>query len=250
MARKGQSRHLKRYAASKVLKLPRKSLVWTVKPAPGPHPAVNSIPVRLLLRDYLSLALTAKEVDKILTERHLLIDGRVRRDPKFPVGLMDVVQLPAIDRNYRVLLDRRGRLTLHEIPKDEASFKLCKVVRKVFVRGGRVQLTFHDGKTLIGEFGEFSSMDVVKLKLPDLKVVERLPFAEGALALIVGGENVGRMGGIIEIKVIEGTQPNIVTLQASDGSTFQAPEDYVFVVGKEKPLISFGRKLDEPYARG
>ena len=238
MAKKGQSRHLKCHAASPVLKLPRKSMVWTVKPAPGPHPSVTSLPLRLILRDYLALARTAKEVDKILSERQVLIDGKVRRDPRFPVGLMDVIQLPNINRNYRILLDRRGRLTLHEIPQAEASFKLCKVVRKVFVRRKQVQLTFHDGKTLVGEFQEFSPQDVVKLALPELKAVERLPFEKDILALVTGGKNVGKVGKIIEIKLIEGTQPNIVTLQAFDGSVFQAPEDYVFVVGKEKPLIS------------
>jgi small subunit ribosomal protein S4e len=151
---------------------------------------------------------------------------------------MDVVQLPAIGHNYRILLDKRGRLVLHDIPQAEASFKLCKVTSKVFVRGKRVQLTFHDGKTLVGDFQEFKPRDVVKLALPEPKVIERLPFEENALALVTGGKNVGKVGKIVEIKLIQGTQPNIVTLQASDGSTFQAPEHYVFVVGKDKPLIS------------
>jgi small subunit ribosomal protein S4e len=190
------------------------------------------------LRDYLALARTAKEVDKILSEKHVLIDGRIRQDPRFPIGLMDVVHLPAIGRSYRILFDRRGRLVLHEVSQTEVSFKLCKVTNKIFVRGGRVQLTFHDGKTLVGEFQEFRLGDVVKLALPELKVLERLPFEEGALALVTGGKNVGKIGKIVEIKLIEGPQPNIVTLRASDGSTFQAPEDYVFVVGREKPLIS------------
>jgi small subunit ribosomal protein S4e len=177
-------------------------------------------------------------VDKILSERQVLIDGKVRRDSRFPIGLMDVVQLPTINRSYRILLDRRGRLTPHEIPQAEASFKLCRVARKVFVRGNQVQLTFHDGKTLVGEFQEFRPRDVVKVALPELKAVERLPFEKDALALVTGGKNVSKVGKIVEIKLIEGTYPNIVTLQASDGSTFQTPDGYVFVVGKEKPLIS------------
>jgi small subunit ribosomal protein S4e len=150
---------------------------------------------------------------------------------------MDVIQLPSVNRNYRILLDRRGRLIPHEIPEAEASFKLCKVTRKAFIRGGKIQLTFHDGKTLMGEFREFAPRDVVKLTLPELKVVERIPFGKDALALITGGSNVGKTGKIIEIKIIERAQ-SIVTLQTSDGSTFQAPEDYVFVIGRERPLIS------------
>lgn len=236
MAKKGQSRHLKRYAAPRVLRLPRKSYPWVVKPAPGPHPRESSLPLRVLLRDYLSLARIAREADRTLAERHVTVDGRVRRDPKFSVGLMDVLQLPALDRNYRVLLDHRGRLVPREIDRAEASVKLCKVVRKDIIRGKRVQLTFHDGKTLVGDFGGLKPGDGVKLALPDLRVLERFPFEKGVTALVTGGKNVGKVGEITDIKFIAGTQPNIVTLEAH-GETFQAPEHYVFVVGKEKPAI-------------
>lgn len=167
----------------------------------------------------------------------MVVDGRVRRSPKFPTGLMDVVQLPALNRNYRVLLDRRGRLTLRKIDQAETSSKLCRVVRKGIVRGKRVQLSFHDAKTLIGDFDEFKPGDGVKLALPELKILERFPFEKGATALITGGKNVGKVGTITDVKLVEGAQPNIVTLEA-DGETFQAPEHYVFVVGKEKPALS------------
>jgi len=151
---------------------------------------------------------------------------------------MDVVQLPALDKSYRILLDRRGRLVLHEIPKAEAQFKLGKVVRKNVVSGKKIQLTIHDGKTSVGDFGEFKPRDVAKLALPEPKILERIPFETGALALVTGGRNVGKVGKITEIKLIESPRPNIITLEASDGATFQAPEDYVFVTGKEKPFIS------------
>ncbi len=149
---------------------------------------------------------------------------------------MDVVQLLTLNQNYRVLLDNRGRLVLHEIDKAETSLKLCKVMRKDIVRGKRVQLSFHDGKALIGDFDEFKPGDVVKLALPEFKVLERFPFEKGVAALVTGGKNVSKVGTITDVKLVEGTQPNIVTFEAA-GETFQAPEHYVFVVGKEKPAI-------------
>ncbi len=237
MAKKGQSRHMKRYAAPRALKLPRKSFPWMVKPSPGPHPRKSSLPLRLLLRDYLSLARTAREADRILAGGQVLVDGRVRRSPKFPVGLMDVVQLLTLNQNYRVLLDHRGRLVLHEIDKAETSLKLCKVMRKDIVRGRRVQLSFHDGKALVGDFDEFKLGDGIKLALPELKVLERFPFEKGATILVTGGKNVSKVGTITDVKLVEGTQPNIVTFEAA-GKSFQTPEHYVFVVGKEKPAIS------------
>lgn len=237
MAKKGGSKHVKRYAASRALKLPRKLHVWTTKPAPGPHPGESSIPLRLVIRDYLSMGRTASEVDSVLSKGNVLVDGKTRREPSFPVGLMDVVQLPALNRSYRVFLDHRRRLILNEIDSAEASMKLCRVVHKQIVRGKKVQLTFHDGKTLIGNLNEFKPGDVAKLALPELKVLERLPFEVGAMALVTGGSNVSKTGKIAETKLITGGQPNIVTLK-TDGERFQAPAHYVFVVGKEKPSIS------------
>jgi small subunit ribosomal protein S4e len=150
---------------------------------------------------------------------------------------MDVVRLPTLNRNYRVLLDHRGRLVLLEIDQAETSSKLCKIMRKDIVRGRRTQLSFHDGKTLVGDFDEFRPGDGVKLALPELKVLERFPFEKGATALVTGGKNVSKVGTITDIKLVEGSQPNIVTLEAI-GETFQAPEHYVFIVGKGKPAIS------------
>ena len=237
MAKKGGSRHMKRYAAPRALKLPRKLHVWTTKAAPGPHPTERSIPLRSVLRDYLSGGRTAREADSALSKGNVLVDGKIRREPSFPVGLMDIVQLPALNRSYRVLLDHRKRLILKAIDPAEASMKLCRVMYKKIVRGKKVQLTFHDGKTIVGDLNEFKPGDVAKLALPDLNVLERLPFEVGATALVTGGSNVSKIGRIAEIKLIAGTQPNIVILKTGEES-FQSPEHYVFVIGREKPSIS------------
>lgn len=237
MAKKGEKRHLKRFSLPPAVMLPRKLTVWAPKPRPGPHRASECLPLRLVVRDYLGLARTARETDRIIAGGQILVDGKARRDPKFPVGLMDVVQVSEIKKNFRVLYDERGRLTLHEISQDEASFKLCMVIRKSVVKGGRIQLTFHDGKTSMGEFGEFKVQDVAKLTLPDFKVGERLSFEEGALALITGGSNVGKVGRIQSIRRVREAQSDLVTLK-SDATTFQSPKDYLFLIGKEKPMIS------------
>jgi small subunit ribosomal protein S4e len=237
VAKKGGSRHVKRYAASRALKLPRKSHVWTTKAAPGPHTIEVSAPLRSVIRDYLSGGRTAREVDSILSQGNVLVDGKVRREPSFPVGLMDIVQLPSLNQNYRVTLDHKRRLILVKIDPAEASVKLCRVTKKQIVRGKKVQLTFHDGKTIVGDLKEFRPGDVAKLALPDLNVLERLPFEVGATALITGGNNVSKIGRIAEIRLIAGTQPNIVILK-EDEETFQAPEHYVFVIGREKPSVS------------
>ncbi len=235
MAKKGGGRHVKRYAASRVLKLSRKTLVWTMKPSAGPHPVDSSIPLRLVIRNYLALARTAREADGVIYKGEVLVDGKIRRSPDFPVGFMDVLSIPSLNISYRVLLDHRGRLILADT--HEAAFKLCKIVRKQSITGKKIQLTLHDAKNLTGDLLDYRPGDVVKLSLPEQKIVERIPFEVGSMVMVTGGRNVSKVGKISEIKLISGTQPNIITIE-DGGATFQAPEHYIFVLGKEKPAVN------------
>lgn len=236
MARKGGKKAMKRYAAPKSLRVERKVHVWMTKPVPGPHPKDKSIPLRSVVRDQLRLGLTAREADLIISEGKVMVDGIRRKDPKFPVGLMDVVQIPSAELRFRVLIDRLGRLILSSIDPSETSFKLCKVVAKKTVKKGKTQLILHDGRSLTGDFDSIRTKDVVKVELPKAKIMDHIPFQVGAVALITGGANVGMVGKISEIKELPGSQPNIVTL-TSGGRSFQAPEKYVFVVGSDRPII-------------
>ena len=46
---------------------------------------------------------------------NLLVDNRPRKDPKFPLGFMDCLSIPKIKKNYRILIDVKGRFVLREI---------------------------------------------------------------------------------------------------------------------------------------
>ncbi|MEM4788723.1 MAG: S4 domain-containing protein, partial [Ignisphaera sp.] len=103
MAKKGGSSHLKRLAAPAFWPILRKEYKWITKPSPGPHLLERCIPLLVLIRDVLKLAENAREAKKIIFDGEVLIDGRVRRDFKFPVGLMDVVSIPKINMYIRIV---------------------------------------------------------------------------------------------------------------------------------------------------
>ena len=84
------SKHLKRLAAPRVLRIPRKERALTIRAAPGPHPFEQAIPLGLLLRDYLGLCDTYKEARKIVSNGDIFVDAKKRKSFKFPCGLMDV----------------------------------------------------------------------------------------------------------------------------------------------------------------
>merc|ERR1712098_551712 len=96
---------------------------FTIKPSSGPHKQGESLPIALFLRNRLKYALNVKEVESILKQRLVKIDGQVRTDPKFPTGFMDVVQVEKTGENFRIIYDVKGRFTVHRITAQEAKNK-------------------------------------------------------------------------------------------------------------------------------
>ena len=235
MARMGERKQLKRHALPKALRLPVKASTWVTKCDPGPHSTQQAMPLRILVRDFLKLARNSKEADHLIHTGEILVDGKARKNPKFPVGLMDVVSIPKLGKNYRILVDRHGRLRLVEIPEEEAKIKLCMVIGKRTVRGGKIQLNLHDGRNLVGDLKEIERGDVVQISVESSQLLGHLKMREGMLALIVRGKNPGILGRITEIRKT-GNRTTVV-LEA-DGSRVETPSEYAFVVGSESPLIT------------
>jgi len=53
----------------------------------------------------------------ILGDREGLIkvDGKVRRDHGYPLGVMDILTIDKAGESYRVLIDTKGRFKLHKL---------------------------------------------------------------------------------------------------------------------------------------
>ena len=107
------------------------------------------MPLSVLLRDVLGLAKNAREGKIILAQKRVLVDGKVRRDHKFPAGLMDVIELPDADMTYRILPAVGKGLTALRISKDEGKAKLCRIEDKSTIKKGAVQLNLHDGRNIL-----------------------------------------------------------------------------------------------------
>lgn len=80
----------------------------------------------------LKYALSRQDSLKICKDKEgmIKVDGKVRRNHRFPLGQMDVVSIDKTNEHFRILLDIKGRFQPHRIDAKEASFKLCKVVKK------------------------------------------------------------------------------------------------------------------------
>jgi small subunit ribosomal protein S4e len=247
VGKKGGSTVLKRKPAPRLWPIHRKEFVWVVKPTPGPHSLESCLPLTIILRDILDAAKTRKEAKIIASQGKVYVDGEVRREDKFPTGLMDVISLPEVDKHFRVLPSHKG-LTLHPITKEEASFKLCRIESKTTVKKGHIQLNLHDGSNMLIKVADpknpqedvYSAFDTVKLSLPNRQILEHIKMKKNSFAVITGGKNIGKYGKIIEIEEAKGKKRKdaIVTIEDEKGNRYQTILKFVFAIGETHPLIA------------
>jgi len=237
MAKMGSRKHLKRFKAPKSWPIHPKEDTWTVKPAPGTHAIEDSLPLLVIIRDILGLADNSREAKRLINTGNVLIDGRAKKDYKFPVGFMDILSIPKTGEHYRILLDTKGRLTLHPISAEDAEYKLAKIVNKSTIKGGKTQLNLHDGRNVIVEEDEYSGYDVVCLGIPEQEIKENFTFEEGVVVLVTGGKHTGELGKIQEVIVDQSSKANTVIIEKANKDTFLTLKDYAFVIGKDEPAI-------------
>lgn len=117
--------------------------VFAPRPSTGPHKLRESLPLVIFLRNRLKYALTNAEVTKIVMQRLIKVDGKVRTDPNYPSGFMgmfirifgtflnlylkyfiDVITIDKTGEFFRLIYDVKGRFTIHRITTEEAKVSL------------------------------------------------------------------------------------------------------------------------------
>ena len=236
MANKGSRKHLKRYKAPKTWPIHPKEETWTVKPSAGPHAIEDCLSLMVVVRDILGIADNSREAKRIINSGDIVINGRSKKDYKFPVGFMDIISIPKNNEAYRVLLDNKNRLTLKRIVNDDDTVKLSKIVNKTTIKGGQTQLNLHDGRNLITE-EDFKVGDVLSLKIPEQEIKDAYKLEEGVTVLVTGGKHTGEIGKISEIIINHSSNPNTVIIENSKKENFVTLKDYAFAIGNDKPSI-------------
>ncbi len=229
------SKHLKRLNAPRTLRLHRKDEPWTVRPAPGPHPLEKSIPLGLIVRNYLELVDTLGEAKIVMANGDILVDGVKRKSHKFPCGLMDVISIPKLKKDYRILFDNKGKLILIPTASKNATWKLCRIENKTILKGKQIQLNLHDGRNKIIQKDEYKTRDVLKISFKDKKISDIYKFEKGTVSMIIGGSHIGEVANIEDIDIISSSKPNLAKMKGK--SEFTTVQEYVFPIGKAKPAI-------------
>jgi len=228
------AQHMKRITAPLSWKTGKKEFYWVASPRPGRHKAEAAVPLLVVIRDVLKLARTAREAESILKSGAVLVDGEKASDMKQGIGMMDVVSVKTIGKTYRAFPSKKG-LVFPEIPEKEGKLKILKVTRKTTVSGGKIQVTFHDGRNVL-----FSKEDGAKIKtgtsavfdLETKKIAKIITLEKGANALVFAGVHSGNVLEISQVKDGSAYSPRTVLLE-SGKKTLETLRDYVIAIGEK-----------------
>jgi len=223
-------KHLSRLAMPKSWKIKKKGIKYVTRPLPGPHSIKSGMPLNLIFINMLSYAKTNKEVKRILNNQEILVDGIRRKEPRFIAGLMDVLSIPKTKESFRIVLDKKGYLSLKKIDEKEAKIKVCKIIGKNAVKK-KVQLNLYDGKNILVDKGDYKVGDSIVIEIPSKKIVDHLKFEKGNSIFLTAGKRVGAIAKLQEI------QESKIVFKNSSGKENITLKKYAFVVGKEKPVI-------------
>lgn len=211
--------------------LDKLSGTFAPRPSPGPHKLRECLPLIVLLRNRLKYALNKREVTAIMMQRLVSVDHKVRTDSNYPTGFMDVIQIAKTGENFRMMLDVKGRFTVHRISEEEAKYKLCKVRKMQVGSKGVPFIVTHDGRTIRYPDPLIRPNDTIRLSLETGKIEAFVKFETGNIAMITGGRNNGRVGLITHRERHPGGF-DIVHLKDAHDHAFTTRLSNVFVIGE------------------
>lgn len=229
------SKKLKRQMAPLFWGIARKEKRFVITAKPGPHPKHESIPVAVFLRDTIKIVKTLREAKSAIYDKRVKIDGVVRKSLHHGIGLMDVIELQNMDAVYRLVPKGGMPLAPISINPEEKAKKLCRVISKSTIRGGKIQIGFHDGRTMISD-ADARLGDTCVVQVPDQKILDTIRLEVGAQVIVTRGTNAGQVG------TIEKIEPGTFILQkralvALGERKIEIQTDNTMVIGRDQPAI-------------
>jgi small subunit ribosomal protein S4e len=215
--------HLKRIAAPRTWQLARKSATFTLRPFPGGQGFEMGLALGSILRDHLHLASSMNEVQKMLHVNKILVDGKLKKDRRSFVGLFDIISIPKISKHFQINLDSKGRLIVQEIVAAKADSKVCRVIGKTLLKGGKIQLNLYDGKNIVST-KDVNVGDSIVLTFPQHKIQKVLPLTIGAHIFLTHGKHAGTSGTLKELS------GKSARYELKDGTSIETARKYIFVV--------------------
>ncbi len=228
MANKGETKCLKLQKAQKVSGID-KTKRFLINPKSGKHSKLTAISIGFVIRDILHLADNAREIKYIINNREIIVDKKKVYDHRLPVGLFDVIEIPKINKYYKIISTSNGSYSVKEITKEESNYKVCKILKKYVVKKGQIQLVTNDGRAILTTNKAYKPKASIKVDLIEGTIKEYYPLEKGSEILVISGKHVGEIGKITA--VTPGTMQKYELIKAKTKSfEFETIEKNVIVI--------------------
>lgn len=195
--------HQTRQEASKLLPIPRKGTKYVARALS--HQS-SSVPVVIALREMLGLAKTAKEVNEMIKQKLLRINGREVKDCRESIRLFSIFS--AGNKSFKLTILPAGRFHLEEVRGDKT--RICKIIGKKILKGNKTQIALHDGSNLITK-EKLNINDSLSLDFNG-RIISHSGIEKGKKALIFSGKHLGYSG------LIENVHDNKSLIKINDKS--------------------------------
>jgi len=229
--------HLSRLNAPKTWPIKRKEIKWVAKPLPGTHTLYHSMPLSIYLRDILGLASINQDIKRLLNKGFVKVNGKIRKELNFSVGLFDVLSLTHTNKHYRVAMTTNGLLNLVEVPASESKLVPVKVNSKTTVSGGKLQVNLNNGWNFLAEKDSYKVDDVVLFDVEKNKPAKHLKLAEGNVVYVIGGKHVGLFAKLEGLKETGDLKKKKIAILKSESETWETPVNQLLVVGEKESEI-------------
>ena len=232
------SKKLKRQMSPVFWGITRKNKRFVITVKPGSHSKNVSIPTAVLLRDTMKMVTSLREAKSVIYDGKVIVDGIKRRSLHHSIGLMDIIELENVPDIYRLVPMDGKVLKPLKINQSEKTKKLSKVTSKTTIKEGKMQLGFHDGRTIISDV-DVNVGDSCLLEIPKQKILDIVKLDQGCKVIVTRGINAGQIGTVEKIEQGTFNLPKRVLLALGERK-INISIDMIMVVGKDKPIIQVG----------
>jgi small subunit ribosomal protein S4e len=209
----------------------RKEHIWVTRPNPGSHPLNRCLSLSLLIKEILGYAKTAREVRNILNNGEILINNKVIKEPKFSVGVFDIIKIKSKNETFLLLINSKNKYETKKISGKESNLKLCKVINKKTLKKGLIQVNLFDGRNIIVDKDSYKTGDTIILDLEKNKINSHLKLEKNSIVYLIGGKYIGNIGKVEDIVSKKGLQKSKILLKIDD-KNIETLKEYAFVVDK------------------
>ena len=228
MAGKGKSRHMKGLNSPKYFDINRKERAYVTKPNPGRHMLESSITLKLLA-EKLELGSKNTEAERIIKNGNILVNNKVVKEPKYPVGLNDTIEILNEKRYYRIGISRLGQVSITKLEKTDYDSKLYKVVGKYKTDSNKIMLRLHDGGIINGS-NDVNVNDSLILD-SKMKMAKVLKLQVGSECAVIDGVHVGASGKIKQLTKGTMHKTQSVLIEQNEGKAFETLVKNIMVTG-------------------